>query len=314
MSLSTVIVTHGDPDGMVSAILLLRLHPEAALEFDNDRTLARRLRDLAAAEPPPGAVFISDIPLGSDQHEPVRTALEALTARGTAVHLFDHHRGWRDRPEVLRLLARACVTDDDGGTAAALIKVALLPGDAMAGFWLSVLSNRERSPQTATHFALLTALRQRENYGRNKGILRALAQDATIRPEWAALAEEHRACEERALAEALAASETLTTTQGRRVGWLDRRDHRTRIFVGDRPMQAQRWDLVATVEVRKVRLGGPHINQGVSLGFLHGTHDVSGVSLQVAGHDSPVAITPLGRGGSADNFLRAVRQLIVEKL
>jgi len=312
--MTTAILTHGDHDGMVCAILLLRLHPEARLEFDSDRTLARRLRDLAAAESPPGVVFVSDIPLGFDRHEPVRAALEALTTRGTVVCLFDHHRGWQDHPEVLRLFATACVTDDDGGTAAALIGSALLPGDTTAGFWLSVLSRRERSPETATHFALLTALQQRENYGRSKDTLRALAQESTIRPEWAALAEEHRAREARALAEALATAETLTTAQGRRVGWLDRRDHGTRIFVGDQAMQAQGWDLVATVEARKVRLGGAHINQGVSLGFLRGPQDVAGVRLQVAGHDSPVAVTPLGRGVSADSFLRAVRQLIVEKL
>jgi len=309
--MTTVLLTHGDPDGMVCAILLLRLHPDARLEFDNHDTLARRLRNLAADDPPPGAVFISDIPLGPDQHEPVRDALEALLARGAALHLFDHHRGWQDHPELLRWFATSCVTDNDGGTAAALVKRELLPQDAAAGFWLSVLSKRERSPATATPFALLTALQDRDNRGRNKDILRALAQDPAIRPEWAALVEEHLAREARALAEALAAAETLTTAQGRRVGWLDRRGHRTRIFVGDGAMQAHGWDLIATVEARKVRLGGARINQGVSLGPLRGTREVDGVRLQVAGHDTPVAITPLDCDGG---FVAAARKLILESL
>jgi len=311
--MTATILTHGDHDGMVCAIMLLRRYPEAALRFSNDRNLARDLHAVAATEPPPAELLIADIALGPRQHDAMREAVRAVAVRGTAIRLFDHHTGWRSHSDLPELFATFCV-DDQRTTAAVLVRRECLPDDGEAGFWLSVLSRKGASPETAMHFALLAALQNRENYGINTDILRALARDRTMRPEWAALAEAHRAREARALAEALAVAETLTTTQGRRVGWLDRRASRDRIFVDEQVMRAHGWDLVANATARKVTLGGAHIDSGVSLRALHGAHDVAGVRLQVVGHDSPVAITPLGRGGSTDSFLRAVRKLIVERL
>jgi hypothetical protein len=109
----------------------------------------------------------------------------------------------------------------------------------------------------------------------------------------------------------LDAADTITTNGGLRVGWINGRD---RVFVGEETMRAQGWDLVATVTPRKVILGGAHIDSGVSLGALHGTHDVDGVRLQVAGHDTPIAITPLDRATAIADFPAAVRGLIINKL
>jgi hypothetical protein len=308
-----VILTHGDLDGMACAIMLLRCYPDAALRFGNDRTLARDVRAVAEMEPPPAELLIADIALDPRQHDTVGGALRAVVARGTIVRVFDHHAGWEGHPELPELLTTFCV-DAQRTTAAVLVRQECLPHDGEAAFWLSVLSRKQSSPATAAHFDLLAALQDPANYGCNEAILRALARDRTILPEWQTLTDEHDQHRTEAQARALADAETLVTAGGLRLGWIDRRGQAERVFIGAEVLQERDWDLSASVMARKVVLGGAHIDSGVSLRFLHGTHTVDGIRLQVAGHDTPVAITLLDRATSSADFEAAVRKLILQSL
>ena len=62
-----------------------------------------------------------------------------------------------------------------------------------------------------------------------------------------------------------------------------------------------------------ILLGGRSIDRGVDLTFLHGRHEVGGIHVTIAGHKSPVRIEPVDRA-PGDDFIRATRQLILERL
>ncbi|MEN6547828.1 MAG: hypothetical protein ABFE07_17470 [Armatimonadia bacterium] len=312
---SPLILTHGDLDGMVCGILLLRQWPEAAIKVSNGEKLAQHLSETLVKPSLPGAIFVTDIHCESRSRQALLTALTELHQHSIPVHLYDHHFGWRSDAQ-LRGLFDTCCVNEYKTTAAVIVRNELCRSDGGSGHWLGLLSKKDQSPdpQVRMHFGLLAALMQPRNYRHTEAALRALAAGVQLPPEYIELSRQHYADQEAQLREVLGEAEVIPTGAGRRVAWLDRRAHRQPLHVPEQVMAAQEWDLVATVTHKGVILGGPGIDRGLNLQPLHGEHDFSGVRLLVAGHRTPVKITPVDTPAVTEEVLAAVRQFIAAKL
>ena len=318
MSGSTVILTHGDLDGMVSAILVLQaVRGETCISITNRKHLPRCLAEQCRSEHPPTAVFITDVPLRGDRAENVADSIEHLAGNGTAIHIFDHHHGW-EAPGQRERIARSCSSfciDTSKTTAAALVWRHWLRGDSDSRQWLRLLSEKDTSddPRIVERFGLLVALMQRENWSRTEETIQALARGEELRPQQKELSDwyyrEH-VPRVRSLAEN---AEILTSRGGRRLAWLDLRAEKGPMNVAPYAVEVHGVELVATVIRGAILLGGRSIDRGVDLTFLHGKHEVEGIGVTIAGHKSPVRIEPVNRA-CGDDFIQAVRAFLLDRL
>ena len=312
-----LILTHGDLDGLVCGVLLLtRLDEEARVTITNERKLASHLREAAESDPPPADVFITDIPLDAASAEGVLQALERVKGGGARVHLYDHHAGW-ETPlgNEIRGWLDACVVDAKRTTAAVLVKEACFGQDPAAGRWLELLSKKGESPDASIRedFGALVALMQPPHYGLTREVLLSMARGEPPDPARRRLCAWHHT-ERPALEQTLAErAEVLVTATGRRIGWLDMRHGKWRLFVTPRVMELHGVELVAIVNWKGVTLGAEGIDRGSDLSFLHGAHEHDGVALQVVGHKAPVLIRPAS-GRVTQAFLSAVQSFLRERL
>lgn len=315
--MSTTLLTHGDLDGFVSAILVLKsLQSDAVtIRIANGKSLHHKLRNLVAMTPSPEQVFITDIPLLAVHADGVVAALRDLASRKTSIHVYDHHHGWDETPGVATSCVTYCV-DTRKTTAAAIVwRERHLGGDGSQE-WLRLLSEKSNSEDQATvdRFGLLAALMQPQHYRQTEAVLKALAQGGDLLPAHHDLSRwyyaEHVGREKR-LAEG---AQVLVAQSGRRVGWIDLRQEEGFLLVSRLVAEMHSVDVVGTVIRNAVLLGGASIDQGMDLTFLHGEHTVDGVRLSVAGHKSPVRISAVGAGVDADMFVAAARRLILERL
>jgi len=314
----TTILTHGDLDGMVSAILVLQaVRGRTCISITNRKHLPRCLAEQCRSEHPPTAVFVTDVPLRSDRAENVADSIEHLASNGAAIHIFDHHHGW-EAPGQRERIARSCSSfriDTNKTTAAALVWRHWLRGDPNSRQWLRLLSEKDTSddPWIVERFGLLVALMQRENWPRTEETLQALARGEELRPEQKELANwyyrEH-VPRVRSLAEN---AEILTTRGGRRLAWLDLREEKGPMNVAPHVVRTHGVELVATVIRGAILLGGRSIDRGVDLTFLHGRHEVGGIHVTIAGHKSPVRIEPVDRI-CGDDFIQATQGFLLERL
>ncbi len=317
MPVEHVILTHGDLDGMVCGILLLKSLPAdaATIRITNGVHLPRELRQLAELDPLPSQVVITDIPLLSGRTQSLVEALRDLHARDVKLLIYDHHTGWDQAPEVSSLCSVYCV-DTRKTTAAALVWRERLRGDRTSQQWLRLLSERARSddPVIRERFGLLAALMQPQHYSQTEAVLRALAGGGDLLAEHRRLSEWHYTVhvprEHRLAENAL----VLPTASGRRLGWLDLRAEEGFLLVAPLVMQAHPVDTVVTVTQRAVLVGGSSIDRGLDLSFLHGEYEVNGVAVRVGGHKSPVSLTPVGTRNVTDEFVEAARRLLFDLL
>ncbi len=313
-----VILTHGDLDGMTCAIMLLGfLKGDPEVTITNHAHLRRNLKELAGGPSGVAEIFITDVPLARPSREHVLASMAQLASQGVRIHLFDHHIGWDD-PDVLERLNQCCetvVVDTRKTTAAALVWRELLRGDGNSQRWLKLLSEKDGSsdPWVRERFGLLVALMERENYSKTEPILKALAQDLPLGPEEQALSDwyfSEKVARESAIAEQ---AKILTASSGRRIGWLDLRSHNQRLHVAPLVVKRHGVDLVVTVVRDGIVVGSEAIDRGVDLTFLHGEHEVNGARMTIAGHRSPVRISPSDRKVTAE-FIVAARELLLESL
>jgi len=311
------VLTHGDLDGMVCAILVLRRSAgaDADVRITNAEHLHHALGKLARETCLPKRLFVLDIPLQMAHQAPVVGALRDLSQRGVAVHLYDHHHGWDEAPEVTALCATYSVSTAKT-TAAALVWRGLCRHDRGSHVWLRLLSERSNSsdPSIVERFGLLAALMQPQHYAHTEAVLKALAREDELSDEYRALAEwyyEAHAPRQEALA---SRAEVLTTRAGRRIGWLDLRGEEGYLLVASHVAEQLCVELVVTVTNRTVTLGGQSIDEGTDLTALHGEHTVDGVRLVVAGHKSPVRIDPADSREVTDGFVEAAQALVAERL
>jgi hypothetical protein len=314
----TLILTHGDPDGMTSAVMLLQKHGlDSEIRFSNAEKLAQSLQDVALMTPRPEDVFITDLPLMRGREGAVEAAARQLHACGCRLHLYDHHFGW-DAPAVqvrLAPLFRTYVVDSRKTTAAALVWRDGLGGAPGAERWLQLLSEKDQSTDDGIRhdYYLLLALMQPCHWRLSRTMLASLARGEPPGDEQRRLVDwyEHvHLPKERALAEG---AEVLQTRSGLRIGWVDLRRERGHFSVSKLAVKHHRVDLVATVTPRGVILGSDSIDKGPDLFALHGEHEWGGIRVSVAGHRSPVRIAPCARPVD-DRFVSAVRAALLESL
>lgn len=313
-----VILTHGDLDGMTCAILLLHiLKDDPEVVITNHRHLGHSLRKLLDRSPNVTEVFITDVPLAHADRNQIVEMIEQLATQGTRIHLFDHHFGWDD-PEVKPRLDRCCQTvsvDTRKTTAAAIVWRSLLRGNNPSQRWLQLLSEKADSedPWVRERFGLLVALMRKENYPKTVPVLKALAQDMPLGAQERAMSDwyfSEKLAKEQSVAQQ---TQILTTSSGRKIGWLDLRPYKERLHVTPHVIAEHGVDLVVASVIRDaVLLGSESIDHGVDLTFLHGEHELDGVRMTIAGHRSPVRISP--DGDATDGFLIAVRDFLTKSL
>lgn len=315
--MNTALLTHGDLDGFVSAILVLKSLPadDVTIRITNGKCLKSELRSLVAVSPPPQQVFITDLPLLAVHSTGVIATIRDLARNGTGVHVYDHHRGWDDQPEARTACVSYCV-DTRKTTAAAIVWRERHEDGNGSQEWLRLLSEKANSKDQAIvdRFGLLAALMQPQHYGQAECVLKALAKGGKLLPEHQALSRWYYS--EHVDREKMVASgaQVLIAQSGRRIGWIDLRQEEGFLLVSRLIAEKHGVTVVGTVIREAVLLGGGSIDRGTDLTFLHGEHSVDGVRLAVAGHKSPVRISALDAGVDADRFVAAARKLILERL
>ena len=315
--MSPILLTHGDLDGMVSAILALKSLPacESSIRIANGRTVGKELRDLVTRAPPPDQVFITDIPLLADQADEVMAGIRELARRGIGVHLYDHHHGWEAAAEVRSCCAAFCV-DTSKTTAAALVWRERCRDVRGSQEWLRLLSEKDKSesPLIRERFGLLAALMQPQNYAKTEPVLKALALGGDLLPEHRELASRHYSEQIKREKQIAERAEILVAKSGRQIGWIDLRCEKGFLLVSREVAKTHGVEVVGSVIRGAVLLGGSSIDKGLDLSFLHGEHEVDGVRLSVAGHKSPVRIELVGPDVDEDHFVAAARRLVLERL
>jgi len=309
------VVTHGDPDGMVSAILVLTaIDTEATIQISNATHLATHLERLANRPKAPAKVFITDIPLAADRGSQVAQTVGHLTECGTEVHIYDHHVGWDNTPaaeDIQKRCAAFCV-ESGRTTAAAVIWRELLSGDRQSQRWLKLLAERDRSadPAIARDFGILAALMQRQHWHHTETVLKAMAAGEELSQEHVALASWHQQTQAKKERVAASRAEVITSEHGTRIGWVDLRTHRGPLHVAPHIIELFGVDLVASVIFNRILVGGDGIDRGVDLQPLHGHHTHAGVEMTIAGHRSPIRIDPTN-GQVDEKFINAAREFLL---
>ncbi|HHN46127.1 MAG TPA: hypothetical protein ENN09_01680 [Planctomycetes bacterium] len=318
MNSKPVILTHGDLDGMTSAIMLLRrLPPETRVIITNGQKLLSELDKIAAASDVPPDIFIADIPLVARYVDRVESAIRRLVEQESRVHLYDHHLCWQDAAlcERFRSACTTLVVDAGKTTAAALVWKHYLKTARDAQHWLQMLSEKNASadPTIRLHFGILAALMQPQHWKMTASTLKALAHEKPLSEEQNKMAEwyyEEHLPRERAIVDS---AEVITTAAGRRIAWLDLRDEKQHFSVSKAAIEKHGAELAATVIRSGVLLGGASIDEGLDLTFLHGRHEHDGIGFNVVGHKSPVKFVPL-EGDVTDEFVQAIRSFVFKAL
>lgn len=314
----TVILTHGDLDGMVSAILLLtRLGPRTEVAFTRGFQLADALRKVDGSAVPCAALYIADLPLQGDQAEAVCSQLEAAKDRGASLHLYDHHPGWLEArwAERIRPLFSSFHVKVPGTTAAAPVWLYFLKRDPRRQRWLALLSAKDGSTDESVRddFHLLCALAQRHDSRMTVQAMKALAAGEPVGGREEVVAE-YRSVYLPRVKVLVGQVRVFTTRGGRRIGWLDLREEKGWYPGIARPViERHGVDLAASVTRRGVMLGGAAVDAGTDLTPLHGDHQAGGIAFRIAGHKSPVCILPAA-GQMDEAFLAAVHAFLVERL
>ena len=309
------IVTHGDLDGMVSAILVLSaINTEATVQISNTTHLAKHLEGLANQPVAPAKVFITDIPLAEDQGSHVAQAIAHLAERGADVHIYDHHVGWDNTPpaeDIRKRCATFCVKTGRT-TAAAVIWRKLLPGDRKSQRWLRLLAERGRSadPEIARNFRILAALMQRQHWPHTEAVLRSLATGKELSREHVALAAWYEQTQVKTERHVASQADVITSEHGTRIGWIDLRTHRGHLHVAPHIIEMFGVDLVASVIFNGILVGGEGIDRGIDLQPLHGQHTHAGIEMTIAGHRSPIRIDP-ANGQMDESFVNAAREFLL---
>ena len=309
------IVTHGDLDGMVSAILVLTaIDSGAAIQISNARHLATHLERLASRPVVPAKVLITDIPLAEEQASRVAQAVAHLTELGAEVHIYDHHIGWDNTLEAKDIQKRCMAFCVESGrtTAAAVIWRELLPGDRKSQRWLQLLAERDRSTdrEIVRDFRTLAALMQRQHWHHTETVLKALAAGAELSREHAALATWYQQTQAKTERQIASQAEVITSEHGTRIGWIDLRTHRGHLHVSPHIIEKFGVDLVASVIFNGLLVGGKGIDRGIDLQPLHGQHTHAGIKMTIAGHRSPVRIDP-ANGKMDDDFVNAAKEFLL---
>ncbi len=311
------ILTHGDLDGMVSAILLLQRLPDTTtIKITNGEKLPDELEKLAASDRGPSAIYMADLPLVAAVAGRVRAAIASITGASRAVHVYDHHLGWQSADgEAVRRLCKTFIVSTKKTTAAAIVWACFLEADLASQRWLKLLAEKDRSTQDDIRrdFGILAALTQRQHWKLQDTALRELASGGIVSEQTRRLADWYYDVHRPREKEIAGRAEVFAARSGQKIAWLDLRAENGHVMVARDAIQQHGVALMATVIAKGVMLGGPSIDQGTDLTVLHGQHEMDGVRITVAGHKSPVRISPTN-GTVDDRFVAAARALIVDRL
>ena len=310
-----VIVTHGDLDGMVSAILVMqKTGVDVTIKYSNAKWVARTLEEISKSV---DGLYITDLPVAHDCYRAFHAEITRLRRARVAIYLYDHHLCWDDEALAgpMRDCCAALVTDSGKTTAAALVWKHLLKNDPRSRRWLELLANKDRSedPSIRRDFGALVALSQPRHYDQKSTCLQCLAGGQEAAEQVQVLADwyydEHLPRGE----ELAKKAKVMQTRRGTRIAWLDLRG-RDEIFVIQKEVcRLHHAPLMGSIIDKHILLGGPSIDQGIDLSSLHGEYESAEVELNITGHSSPVAIQPVD-GRCNEAFVDAVKTFLRERV
>jgi hypothetical protein len=119
----TVVVTHGDVDGMVAAAVMIRRERDATcdVQYSNATYVAGKLRQLLGRASPPDRLYVCDIPANPHAY----AAASALRNAGVDIYWIDHHPWDSVTPSQMREVCREVVYQEGTRT----------PAGVLAGQW-----------------------------------------------------------------------------------------------------------------------------------------------------------------------------------
>lgn len=312
---TTIVLVHGDLDGMTSGILLLKgLEADTGIKITNGKRLASTLIELANHDQSIQSIYIADIPLIEEQVAAVEMALRNLHRREIKIHLFDHHIGWELSGTHLIQYFETNIIDSKKTTAAALVWKYFLRRDPAASRWLGMLSQKDKSIDESIRrdFILLQSLMQPENWPKTSLVLTALARDLPIDKERETLTsyQAKHVMKEKEIANNAIIFETL---KSRRIGKVDLRGQDGYFYISKLIIELHSVDLALTITNKKIILSSDSIDRGIDLSSLHGYHERCGMRFSIAGHKNPVSIQPI-TGAINEEFIDIICNFIKEKL
>lgn len=304
------IFIHGDLDGMVSGILLLKaIGVDTPLKITNHRWLAKELSNVNVEQV--NAIYLSDLPLAEKQSEAVKRELQRLSTANCALHIYDHHFGWESSASYFNTFH----IETHRTTAAVLVWQFALKRTANSGRWLALLSEKDNSTDANIRldFFTLLALMQPDNYKHTERLLREMAIGEDVSELRQNLADDYCA-EQFPIEQALIEHVEITSTyQGRKIGWVDTRKIKRVCNVSKQVIEKYGVDLVATIIPNAVLLGAEGIDRGIDLKPLHGIHIQNDVKIEVVGHKSPIRINPVNKS-ETEKFYSVIPDFITRVL
>lgn len=284
-----IIITHVDPDGMVSAILLMKyVTPDARVKFTNGKKLIEKLDEIISMETKPDNIYITDLPLVAEKRLEVLKALEKLHSQGVKIHVIDHHFGWNHADVDSSIFATFHV-DTSKTTAAKPVYDIFGPATKGYEIWLAVLSKKDKSAddEISDCFALLVALMH--NYKNREAVLSDCAKDEPIRQKYRKLIDWYFNTHIPYLKSIAADAVVFITTGGKRIGSIDLRQVGGFVNVNQHVIDQFKVDLVVTILSDAILVGGRHIDE-VDLSQLPVPVSSARGTYTIVGHRSPIRI------------------------
>ncbi|MBS7609222.1 DHH family phosphoesterase [Candidatus Bathyarchaeota archaeon] len=84
---ATIVITHGDGDGICSGALLKRLFPDCLVRFSRPKDLKGELRRLEGVQ----NLFLCDLAINEGDEQAIIEGISRIASSGTKVFFIDHH-------------------------------------------------------------------------------------------------------------------------------------------------------------------------------------------------------------------------------
>lgn len=284
----TIVVTHGDVDGMVCAAQLIRREKsDCDVVFSNARWIASKLGAVLRARALPPRVYVTDIPAD----EKAASVVEKLAERSVGIWWVDHHP-WPDG-----------LVDRLGGICHEVIynEAMSTPAGVLLGRWLAeedpycdklgqiCYAYEKGTPWERDWFCLLASYTGRSG----RDVLERLAYDRPFTAEDRQRIDQQVESKQQA-EEILAQKPRVEETAAGTMAVYDLSDKQG-VYLGKKVFKNHRVDYcLIRISTRKWQVAS-RPGSGLSLRALTGLHDLDGTGIRVEGRPNRLLAIELDR-------------------